>query len=208
MSGVSPAADVPSKTTAPSPSIGIPAARLSRASSTSDPLSEAHPLNTPGDNSTGSPYAVYTAKRRSQHSPETKTAIAGPRQDDTILSPPSPSPTQPTPSLAYFANSDPALSKGGRSSSPLYPGGDAKQLLIGQNLKADVQRLGLDTLSAGCAFVKLLSNLDKEREWSGILSAIANGGGRVSHSADFGLTVDFVYLCSLTYFLDYLAAAC
>lgn len=180
MSVTLPQDEIPSTRIAPSPSIGIPAARLSRASSTSDPLSGAHPLDTPGDSSTGgSPYAVYTAKRRSQNSPETKTFAAGPRPDDTILSPPSPSPTPATPALPRFAIADPAQLKSTPTSTPIYPGGDAKQLLIGQNLRADVQRLGLDNASAGWAFVNLLSNLDKEREWSGILSAIANGGGKV-----------------------------
>lgn len=172
-------------------SLGAPTLprRLSGASQTSNNETNQHPLlsSTPTD-STGATnkYVVYSSKRDSRTNHITidlelnqpppppllttlPTAPSSPPKPSSILSRPTTLTTTSTNSISRSETSSSLPPPPRRAMS------EASVSLVGQNLKAELQKLELNNDSCGATMVNKLANLGREPEWRGIFAAIGSG---------------------------------
>lgn len=179
----------------PTLSIGRAAGRNSLRSVLSSDTLSTHPLlasptdsgapNGVSSSPSAGTYAVYSGRKK----PSALDPVPQPDPSPTSSSllhpgatPPAlhqrASPTSPTsathlPPLISRPSSSPLPSTISRPAARSVS--EAKELLRGQNLKAEVQSLGLANESAGWAMVQKLASLGKENEWSGVLAALGSG---------------------------------
>ncbi|ORY65625.1 hypothetical protein BCR35DRAFT_308555 [Leucosporidium creatinivorum] len=137
---------------------------------------------------TGGQYAVYSgAKKRASVLGSTfdppPPAPVEPSPSAASPTPPSPS-APPTPPFAPTPQPSvpPLVSRASNSTLPTTSGrpyarsvSEAKELLQGQSLKAEVQSLGLGNESTGAAMVQKVALVGKETEWAGVMKALETG---------------------------------
>lgn len=144
-----------------------------------------HPLLSSSTDSTKT-YAVYSSKRD-----QSNLITSAPSTSSAALNQPPPLPlaissTAPSspPKLPTFLSRSSGIIPSIETNSNAIPPpprrtmSEASVNLIGQNLKAQLQNLGLNNESVGFLMVNKLSNLGREIEWKGILVAV--GCGKVS----------------------------
>lgn len=161
---------------------------LRTASTDVNPLSASDTPLGLSASSTGGQYAVYSgAKKRASVLGSTfdppPPAPVEPPPSAALPTPPSPS-APPTPPFAPTPQPSvpPLVSRPSNSTLPTTSGrpyarsvSEAKELLQGQSLKAEVQSLGLGNESTGAAMVQKVASVGKETEWVGVMKALETG---------------------------------
>lgn len=162
-----------------SPRVSSAASSIASTRSHPTPISlSAHPLLADdGAETSSSGYAVYhPAKTGRLSTPPPAASHLAPRGP---LSPqaPAPSPSHHPPPLVSRGSSSSAPTIGRAAARSI---SEAKEKLQGQNLRAELQGLGIGPESVGNAMVNKLAGLQHGGEYQGILDALTSGKVRPS----------------------------